>query len=251
MGTWGAGIFDDDITCDVRGEYREAIRAGVPGPQATDRIVRELADEPDPFWVHARVWLALAATQSQLGRLEERVRARALEVIDSGEDLATWHAADPGTRRRRRAALRRLRRRLVGPQRPPVRLRPAWRQETELEPGQHLLFRLPDGMRVLLRVLDVQEFRLETTEGTLPVVMLLDWRDGRPVPAGPALDRVPNARRRGALWFRVIRKGPRDPVRRRTQVLPGRWSEAPAWRGVDGGLGGVCHWDELRSHVPW
>jgi hypothetical protein len=251
MGTWGPGIFDDDVACDVRSEYRVAIRAGVPGPQATDRIIHEHADGPDPFRVHARVWLALAATQSKLGRLEERVKARALEVIDSREDLAAWRAEDPATRRRRWAALQRLRRRLLGRQRPPVRLRPPWRQETELEPGQHLLFRFPHGMRVLLRVLDVQEFWLETTEGTLPVVMLLDWRDGQPVPAGPALDRLPNARRSGALWFRVIRKGPQDPARRRIQLLPGRWPEAPAWRGVDGGLGGVCHWDDLRSEIPW
>ena len=106
-------------------------------------------------------------------------------------------------------------------------------------------------MRVLLRVLDVQEFWLETTEGTLPVVMLLDWRDGQPVPEGSALDRVPNASRSGNLWFRVIRNGPRVPVRRRVQGLPGRWPDAPSWRGVDGGVGGVCHWDDLRPEVPW
>jgi hypothetical protein len=172
-----------------------------------------------------------------------------LEIIDSGADLAVWDEVDAATRRRRRAALQRLRRRLLGPQPPPVQLKPPWRQDTTLQPGQHLLFRFGDGQRVLLRVLDVQEFSLEATEGTLPVVMLLEWRAGQPLPAGPALDHVPNALRWGALWFRAIRKGPRDGVPNRIQVLPGRWSEAPSWRGVNGSL--IYTWDELQSKVPW
>jgi hypothetical protein len=132
---------------------------------------------------------------------------------------------------------------------PPVQLKPPWRQDTTLQPGQHLLFRFTDRQRVLLRILDVWEFSLEATEGTLPVVMLLDWRAGQPLPAGPALDHVPNALRWGALWFRVIRKGPRDGIPSRIQVLPGRWPEAPYWRGVSGGL--INTWDELQSKVPW
>jgi hypothetical protein len=250
MGTWGTGIFDDDTTCDVRIQYRMAIRAGVPGPQATQEILRDYTSGPDPFDHHGRVWLGLAATQSQLGRLEPRVKARALEIIDSGTDLAAWGEADAATRRRRRAVLGRLRRRLLGPQPPPVQLKRPWRQDTALQPGQHLLFRFTDGQPVLLRVLDVQEFSLEATEGTLPVVMLLDWRADQPLPAGPALDHVPNALRWGALWFLVIRKGPRDGVPDRIQVLPGRWPEAPHWSGVSGG-GLIYTWDELQSKVPW
>jgi hypothetical protein len=132
-----------------------------------------------------------------------------------------------------------------------VRLKPPWRQDTTLQPGQHLLFRFTDGQPVLLRVLDVQEFSLEATatEGTMPVVMLLDWRAGQPLPAGPALDHVPNALRWGALWFRVIRRRSRDGVANRIHVLPGRWPEAPYWRGVNGGL--IYTWDELQLKVPW
>jgi hypothetical protein len=172
--------------------------------------------------------VGLAATQTQLGRLEEQVKTKAVEIIDSGADLAAWDEADAATRRRRRAALQRLRRRLLGPQRPPVQLKPPWRQDTPLQPGQHLLFRFPDGQQVLLRVLDVQEFSLETTEGTLPVVMLLDWRTGQPLPVGPALDHVPNALRWGALWFSGDSQG---AARRRSRPYPG-----PAWPLAGGPL---------------
>jgi hypothetical protein len=116
MGTWGTGIFDDDTACDVRGHYRRALRAGVPGPEATDQLLRAYAPGPDPF--DTPIWLGLAATQTKLGRLEERVKTTALEVIDSGANLAAWAEADAATRRSRRTALQRLRRRLLGPQRP-------------------------------------------------------------------------------------------------------------------------------------
>src|SRR5512132_2413433 len=77
MGTWGTGIFDDDTACDVRGHYRRALRAGVPGPEATDQLLRAYAPGPDPF--DTPIWLGLAATQTKLGRLEERVKTTALE----------------------------------------------------------------------------------------------------------------------------------------------------------------------------
>jgi hypothetical protein len=50
-----------------------------------------------------------------------------------------------------------------------VPLKPPWRQDTTLEPDQHLLFRFTDGQQVLRGVLDVQEFLPEATEDTLPV----------------------------------------------------------------------------------
>ena len=145
MGTWGTGIFDDDTTCDMRGHLRMALRAGVPGPEATDQILRDYAPGPDPF--DTRVWLGLAATQTQLGRLEERVKTKAVEIIGSGADLAAWDEADAATRRRRRAALQRLRRRLLGPQRPPVQLKPPWRQDTPCNQASTCCFGSPMASR--------------------------------------------------------------------------------------------------------
>lgn len=148
-------------------------------------------------------------------------------------------------RKGRRAALLRLRRRLLAPQRPPVRVKRRWRQTTDLEPGQHLLFRLKDGRRLLLRVLDVQHQEVSS----YPVVMLLRWRDGEPVPAGEALDRLGNlhAAFSGKPEFlHLSRKGPRDGVPERIQVLPGRWSQQP-WTGVGGS---PYQWDELAQWAP-
>ena len=90
MGTWGVAIFSDDLASDVRDDYREHLAAGRSGPEATDLIlvdkVEELADsEAAPI-----VWLALAAAQSRVGRLEDRVRDRAMQIIDTDADLPRW-----------------------------------------------------------------------------------------------------------------------------------------------------------------
>src|ERR1700722_11442496 len=92
MGAWGTAIFSDDVACDVRDSYRQLVTDGLTGPAATKRLLLEwkevLADEDDgPLF-----WLALAATQWQFGRLEARVKARALKIIANGSSLGRWSA---------------------------------------------------------------------------------------------------------------------------------------------------------------
>ena len=81
MGVSGTAIFGDDVACDVRDAYRRLVADGFAGPKATNQLLQEwketLADEDDgPVF-----WLALAATQWQCGRLEARVKTRALKTI--------------------------------------------------------------------------------------------------------------------------------------------------------------------------
>jgi hypothetical protein len=189
MGTWGPRIFDDDTACDTRFEYRDLLSHGATGPQATDHMIQIHATGPDFGGYQLTFWLALAATQSRLGRLEDRVRDKALKIIDSGEDLAAWDQPGPTFLRRRRAALQRLRRRLLGPQLAPVSVKQCWRQTTELQPGQHVLYRRRDGRRMLLRVMDVEHYGA----CTYPMVMVLSWRDGEPLPSGQTLTQLGSA----------------------------------------------------------
>src|SRR4051812_17581053 len=90
MGAWGTAIFADDVACDVRDTYRQLLTEGLTGPEATNRLLRgrkeDLADEDDgPVF-----WLALAAAQWQCGRLEARVKTRALKTIANGSSLGRW-----------------------------------------------------------------------------------------------------------------------------------------------------------------
>ena len=107
-GAWGPAIFSDDLATDIRADYTDLIGQGISSAEATQRLVREYrphADSDDgPVF-----WLALAATQRRLGRLEEVVKHRALQVIDDGTNLRRWERdTSAGQARKRQSALQRL-----------------------------------------------------------------------------------------------------------------------------------------------
>ncbi|NUT42750.1 MAG: MarR family transcriptional regulator [Thermoactinospora sp.] len=87
MGAWGYALFSDDTALDVRSDYRELIEDGVEDGEATQKILAqyaEILDDPDEGPV---VWLALAAAQSKIGRLDAAVLTEALEILDRGIGL--------------------------------------------------------------------------------------------------------------------------------------------------------------------
>lgn len=90
MGTWGPGIFDDDVAIDVRREFEARLDRGDTVEAATQHVLRAfstpLTDEEDA----SVVYLALAHLQRKAGAIEPWLRDRALAVIDSGIPLWRW-----------------------------------------------------------------------------------------------------------------------------------------------------------------
>jgi hypothetical protein len=128
MGTWGHGIFQDDVAADVRAAWEEALRDGLSSEDATALVVSSLRPPPGSaaFEDEEKVfWLALAAAQSDRGRLQPTVRDRALAIIDAGGDLDRPELVEAGQAAigRRRRALDRLAAKLGGPQPRPSRPR--------------------------------------------------------------------------------------------------------------------------------
>jgi hypothetical protein len=185
MGTWGTAIFDDDLALDLKEEYQELLADGRSGPEAT-RLLRErwLGDLTDPD-LEPVFWLSLAATQWKFGRLEESVRARALEIIDSGADLARWQD-DPKALQKRRHVLVKLQQQLESPPPPPKKIRQAYRSTCDWEEGEIIAFRLLSGRLILLRVLMINRDR----GGAYPTCEILDWV-GEVVPAKEVLETLP------------------------------------------------------------
>jgi hypothetical protein len=137
MGTSGTGLFADDCACDVRDEFIACLGAGDDPAEAALEMVRrrgDMIDDPDDGPVF---WLALAATQWEYGCLGDDVRARAVEVIDSGVDLARWTGA---AAKRRQKTLAALRDQLMSPQ---PRLRRPRRRVSPVIPSMRLPS--PDG----------------------------------------------------------------------------------------------------------
>lgn len=182
MGTWGTGLFSDDLACDVRDHYRELLEDGVEDAAATRMTFekfREYLEESDGIAL-----LAFAVTQSTLGRLDADIRDRALAVLDRGADLDLWERENPKLLPKRRAVLDKARAQLVGPQPARKRLRPPKRVLSGLGAGDVIAFPLPRRV-ALLRVVRVRSHRL----GDVPVLEELDF-NGTEVPSADALERL-------------------------------------------------------------
>jgi hypothetical protein len=119
MGSWGVGVFSDDLALDIRGEWRDALLRREDPVEVSRRMVARLGDGEDPD--DATCWVALAAAQHETGHLQPDVRDRALELIVAGSGLELWE--ESGLLDARRAVLARLAVKLRGPQPKPKRLR--------------------------------------------------------------------------------------------------------------------------------
>jgi Domain of unknown function (DUF4259) len=184
MGTWGTGLFSNDTACDIRDFYRERIENGVEGAEATRLTVEKFRSYLDDPEEGAVLLLALAVTQSKIGRLDPDIRRRALAALDGGADLAVWERENPKLLGRRRAALDKARAQLTGVQPPPKRLRPPARPSCGLVAGDILALDLPNGL-VLLRVVRVKPHR----RGETPYLERLDF-DGSELPSASELEQL-------------------------------------------------------------
>src|SRR5215470_13656360 len=147
MGTWGTDLFSDDTACDVRDEYREQIEDGVDDAEAMRATLAKFRTAFDDPECGAVCMIALAVTQSKIGRLDPGIRSQALAAIDNGADLAAWERDNPKALPKRRAVLEKARAQLIGPQPARKRLRPPRQRSCGLKAGDGLALTTPSGLR--------------------------------------------------------------------------------------------------------
>jgi hypothetical protein len=177
MGTWGTGLYSDDLAADLRGDYRDLLGDGVSASVAVDRLMSEYAEslgDPDEEPVF---WLALADISWKLGRLDERVRENALRIIDEGRDLARWES--PRDRPKREVVLAKLRAQLLSPQPAAKRIPKTVKSANEWVVGEVIAFQLLSGRWVPLRVIGQHTDK----GGRSAVCELVDWI-GETIPSG-------------------------------------------------------------------
>ncbi|MBV9719751.1 MAG: hypothetical protein JOZ77_10550 [Candidatus Eremiobacteraeota bacterium] len=169
MGVWGAGIYSDDTATDVRDQYRDYLAEGLDGIAATDKLLVLFKDSQDDADDGPPFWLSLATTQFRYGRLEDRVRDRALKIIDGGSDMARFER-NGKLKRARSQVLQRLRAQLVGPQRQAAKVRRDIPSECDWEPGEVVGFKRNSGEWIALHVQGIGEQR----RSRYPIVCVLD-----------------------------------------------------------------------------
>jgi hypothetical protein len=139
MGTSSTAIFDDDTAVGVRDDFLRLLRNGLSSDDATKSLTKTWAAAISDTDDGPVFWLALAATQWSYGCLGGDVQQNAVEVIDSGADLARWNGP---FLERRRAVLDALKAKVLSPQ--PKPKRPRKLKQPEPVPSIEVL--APDGM---------------------------------------------------------------------------------------------------------
>jgi hypothetical protein len=200
----GAGLYDDDAGADVRNGFREFVADGLSAEAATNTLIEQWGTALDDHDEACAFWLALADTQWKVGRLEDRVRDKAVGIIASGEDLARFEH-DAKLHKRRRAVLEDLERQLAAPQRRPVRIRRPFRSVSPVQIGDVFSVELADDRVVFMRCVGISGDERDNQ----PTVEVLDWFDRTPPPdPGTLGSRQPLGNWADLFW---LVRYPRDP----------------------------------------
>ena len=77
MGTWGTGIFQNDVADNVKTVYVSKLKIGKSDEEAVEELIAEntelLSDNEDTL----DFWLALSSVMYDHGRLNEKVKSKA------------------------------------------------------------------------------------------------------------------------------------------------------------------------------
>ncbi len=184
MGTWSVGIFADDDAQDARDSYREILNTGLDGVAATDKFLKEWKGAMKDSDDGPVIWFALAETQWKLGRLEDRVRDKVIEIIDSGSSLDRWREESEKLAAKRQKVLLELKEKLLSPQpeRKVIRVRKPTKIAT-WKAGELFAYRLLSGKLVVLCLEAIDEDH----HGSLSA---LDWQ-GDTIPDAKTLKKLP------------------------------------------------------------
>lgn len=185
MGTWGPGLYQDDITCDIKEEYRNWLRLTQSNKIATHEVLNNNLcgdSEEDNL-----IWLALADTQWSYGRLTDEVKVEALKCLENGVDLERWNE-NKNQYNKRKKILENLKEKLNSPQPPKKKVPKLVIDKALWEKGDVLLYKLCDkklegtdwyNKYVLLKVVGINK----TNIGSLPkeymdeqnILIILNW----------------------------------------------------------------------------
>ena len=200
MGVWSTAFYGDDLTCDVRDNYKHFLRMKYTPEQAIEKLVKDF--QPEEAEDGYLFWLALADTQWRLGHLTQPLKERCLVILDSDLDAERWEEASAGDQRKRKAILEQLKIRLTSPQCAPKKVAPYRGEKPLWKIGDYVSIRfgkIDAAMKVspylygpewldfqgkygVLRVvgIDYHENTYEQVTDEYAVVAVLDWIGSRP-----------------------------------------------------------------------
>lgn len=92
MGTWDTGLYQNDLSADVKGDYISNLKAGKSDEEALQEILSEYREETEDIDCKYDFYLALADTLWGKGRLTEEIRTKALQMIEEDKVSERWQS---------------------------------------------------------------------------------------------------------------------------------------------------------------
>ncbi|MDE6626722.1 MAG: hypothetical protein K2K56_10210 [Lachnospiraceae bacterium] len=92
MGTWGTGIYQNDVSEDVKDDYIAKLKAGKSDEDALQELLHEYKNESEDIDCKCDFFLGLADTLWKKGRLTKEIKVRALELIEEDRLSERWES---------------------------------------------------------------------------------------------------------------------------------------------------------------
>lgn len=90
MGTWETGLYDNDISLDVRDGYIAKLKSGKTDDEALEEILSEYKEDAEDIDCKYDFYIALADTMWKKGRMTEQIKVKALEMIEEDKVSERW-----------------------------------------------------------------------------------------------------------------------------------------------------------------
>ena len=118
MSIWGTGLYQNDVSDDVRSYFRDQLHRGKDATQITRELTKSFREALTDLDDRPNFWLALADVQWDMGRLLPEVKANALACLTEGSALLPGAQFSDKELAKRRQVLEKLAVKLNTPQPP-------------------------------------------------------------------------------------------------------------------------------------
>ncbi|MCI4057089.1 hypothetical protein MMK25_14530 [Bacillus cereus] len=219
MGAWGVAILSDDIAEDIKLLYKDLLANEYSNEDASRIVIEEYKNELDNEETIV-FWLVFASIQWRLGRLQENVKQEALQIIESGADLARWEE-EPKLQKKREVVLNKLREQLHSRQPEVKKVPKRFIANTSLKAGDAVSYELVSGSCIILKVIEIIE---EWHGDRYPLFEICDW-EGKEVPSKEHINqfglkkRIYEDGKQEMMKLAIYPSGKRDNPTKRMQIV--------------------------------
>ena len=165
-------------------------------------------------------WVGIFFYTMEVRETQENVKQKALQIIESGADLARWEE-EPKLQKKREAVLNKLREQLHSPRPEAKKVPKRFIANTSLKAGDAVSYELVSGSYIILKVIEIIE---EWHGDRYPLFEICDW-EGKEVPSKEQIDqfglkkRIYEDGKQEMMKLAIYPSGKRDNPTKRMQVV--------------------------------